>query len=46
MPTESVCGMDVHEDDAAVTAEYEGRKYYFRTAECKDSFTLKPDERF
>lgn len=44
MPTDPVCGMDVDEDDAAATAEYEGRTYYFCAEGCKDTFTSAPDE--
>jgi YHS domain-containing protein len=33
-----VCGMRVHEDKAAGTSHYEGEKYYFCSASCKQNF--------
>jgi Cu+-exporting ATPase len=42
MVTDPVCGMRIDEDDAAATAEYEGRTYYFCSEACRDSFVSDP----
>jgi YHS domain-containing protein len=42
MVTDPVCGMRIDEDDAAATAEYAGRTYYFCSEACRDSFVSDP----
>jgi YHS domain-containing protein len=42
MVTDPVCGMKIDEDDAAATAEYEGKTYYFRSQVCHDVFMTDP----
>ena len=42
MVTDPVCGMRIDEDDAAATAEFEGRTYYFCSEACRDSFVSDP----
>jgi YHS domain-containing protein len=37
-----VCGMRIDPDDAAATAEYEGRVYYFCSQVCHDAFVADP----
>lgn len=37
-----VCQMDVEEDEAAATSEFEGRKYYFCNPACKAAFDQDP----
>ena len=37
-----VCGMEVTEEDAACSYEYQGKKYYFCAASCRDAFTQDP----
>jgi YHS domain-containing protein len=36
--------MDVDEDSAAATAEYEGRTYYFCAPGCKVAFLQDPEK--
>ncbi len=42
MVTDPVCGMRIDPDDAAATAEYEGRTYYFCSEACRDRFEADP----
>ena len=37
-----VCGMRIDADDAAATAEYEGKTYYFCSQICHDAFVADP----
>ena len=43
MQIDPVCGMDVAEDQAAATSEYQGRTYYFCSEECKVTFDEDPE---
>jgi YHS domain-containing protein len=40
--TDPVCGMRIDPDDAAATAEYQGRTYYFCSEVCHDAFVADP----
>jgi Cu+-exporting ATPase len=42
MVTDPVCGMKIDTDDAAATAEYEGKTYYFCSEACRDAFVADP----
>ncbi|NMG30003.1 heavy metal translocating P-type ATPase [Aromatoleum evansii] len=42
MAIDPVCSMDVTEQRAAGSAEYEGRRYYFCSAHCLDKFRANP----
>jgi len=42
MATDPVCGMGVDTDDAASTAEYDGKAYYFCSQTCHDAFVADP----
>jgi len=42
MTTDPVCGMQVEEDKAAATAEHEGKRYYFCSQGCQESFVKDP----
>jgi YHS domain-containing protein len=42
MATDPVCGMRVDTDDAASTAEYDGKTYYFCSSACHDAFVADP----
>jgi Cu+-exporting ATPase len=42
MVTDPVCGMRIDSDDAAATAEYEGKTYYFCSEACRDRFEADP----
>jgi adenylate cyclase len=42
MVTDPVCGMRIDPVDAAATAEYEGRTYYFCSEACHDAFVADP----
>jgi Cu+-exporting ATPase len=42
MATDPVCGMRIDTDDAAATAEYEGKTYYFCSQACQDAFVADP----
>lgn len=37
-----VCGMQIEESDAVGTSEYEGKTYYFCSADCKQEFDADP----
>jgi len=39
-----VCKMEVEEDKAAATSEYNGHKYYFCAVGCKKAFDQNPDK--
>jgi Cu+-exporting ATPase len=41
MAKDSVCGMQVNEQQAAGTSEYQGETYYFCSAGCKQQFDQK-----
>jgi len=43
MATDPVCGMRVDTADAAATAEYEGKTYYFCSQACHDAFLGDPN---
>lgn len=38
-----VCGMTIEESDAAATAEYANRRYYFCSTACKEQFERAPE---
>ena len=42
MVTDPVCGMRIDSDDAAATAEYEGKTYYFCSQVCHEAFVADP----
>lgn len=42
MARDPVCGMEIEEAQAADTAEYEGRTYYFCSVNCADEFREGP----
>lgn len=42
MAKDPVCGMKVDESKAATTATYEGKTYYFCSADCKATFDKAP----
>jgi len=42
MARDPVCGMDVDEQQAAATAEYQGKTYYFCAPGCKKAFEKEP----
>jgi P-type Cu+ transporter len=39
-----VCGMRLDPDDAAATAEHDGRMYYFCSQTCHDAFIADPTD--
>jgi Cu+-exporting ATPase len=41
--TDRVCGMEFKPEEAAATAEYGGRTYYFCTEACKKQFDADPE---
>jgi YHS domain-containing protein len=43
MARDPVCGMEVDEQQAAATAEYEGTIYYFCAPGCKKAFEKEPE---
>ena len=43
MPTDPVCGMQVKEE-AALTADYDGRTFYFDSDDCREEFLETPDD--
>jgi adenylate cyclase len=42
MTTDPVCGMRIDTEDAAATAEYQGKTYYFCSVACHDAFVADP----
>ena len=44
MVKDVVCGMEVDSSKTTITADYEGKKYYFCAEECKEKFLEKPAE--
>lgn len=40
--TDPVCGMEIDEDSAAATADYEGTTYYFCSQGCRRRFEEDP----
>lgn len=42
--TDPTCGMEVAMTEGAVTHEYEGKTYYFCSADCKTKFVADPGE--
>jgi YHS domain-containing protein len=42
MVTDPVCGMRIDPDDAAATAEHQGKVYYFCAEACSDLFVADP----
>ncbi len=44
MAKDPVCGMSVDEVSGAAQTEFEGKKYYFCSDECKTEFEAEPDE--
>ena len=44
MVRDPVCGMDVDERQAAATAEYQGKTYYFCSPGCKKAFEKEPQK--
>jgi YHS domain-containing protein len=44
MAKDPVCGMDVDEQSAAATAEYQGKIYYFCAPGCKKAFEKEPEK--
>ena len=44
MAKDPVCGMDVDEQTAAATAEYQGKTYYFCAPGCKKAFEKEPEK--
>lgn len=43
MVTDPVCKMEIEEDQAAATVEYEGQTYYFCSQGCKQQFEREPE---
>ena len=44
MTKDPVCGMQVEESKASVTAEYKGKPFYFCGQSCKDKFVKEPQK--
>jgi len=44
MAIDPVCGMEVDEKQAAATAEYQGKTYYFCAPGCKKAFEKEPEK--
>jgi YHS domain-containing protein len=44
MAIDPVCKMEVDENKAAATSEYEGKKYYFCSLGCKKAFDQNPEK--
>ena len=39
-----VCGMMIEEKDAVATSDYEGKRYYFCSKDCKIEFDASPED--
>ena len=44
MTKDPVCGMEIDEKKAAATAVYQGKTYYFCSANCKAAFSKAPEK--
>lgn len=44
MAKDPVCGMDVEEQKAAGTSQYQGRSYLFCSQSCKEKFNQNPEQ--
>jgi YHS domain-containing protein len=44
MAKDPVCGMNVNEKEAAGTAVYKGKTYYFCSNSCKARFEKEPEK--
>ncbi len=44
MAIDPVCKMEVDENTAAATSEYQGKKYYFCSRGCKQAFDQNPEK--
>jgi YHS domain-containing protein len=44
MVIDPVCNMQVDEEDAEFTTEYDGKTYYFCLESCKEEFETDPEE--
>jgi Cu+-exporting ATPase len=44
MTKDPVCGMNVDENKSEFQAQFEGKKYYFCSGECKQEFEADPEE--
>ena len=44
MQTDPVCGMQVDENNAKATSEYNGQKVYFCSEQCKTKFDNNPQQ--
>jgi len=44
MEKDVVCGMQVDPAKAAATSDYQGKKYYFCSKECKAKFDANPSQ--
>lgn len=44
MAIDPVCKMEVEEDKAIATSEYQGKKYYFCAVGCKKAFDQDPEQ--
>ncbi len=44
MAKDPVCSMKVDEAKATYTSTYQGKTYYFCSADCKKAFDLKPEK--
>jgi YHS domain-containing protein len=42
MVADPVCAMRIDTEDAAATAEHEGKVYYFCSRVCRDAFVANP----
>ncbi len=44
MARDPVCDMQVNENETKFHSEHSGKKYFFCSEECKDTFDNKPDQ--
>lgn len=44
MATDFVCGMEVREEDARFFSDYDNKKWFFCSSECKRKFDDHPDQ--
>ncbi len=44
MTKDPVCGMNVDENKSEFQTQFEGKKYYFCSEDCKQEFEADPEE--
>jgi YHS domain-containing protein len=44
MAVDPVCGMEINEQNSAISATYSGKTFHFCSEECKQQFQQNPEQ--